>query len=504
MISMLAPHRLGSARLGLARSTRIGSPVRLQRLTMGRLHSFCQGPLSIVEASHPGVSLGSLPQERALFTALSAIAAAPMLSPMLLLSGHQASCFSPSYRQANSTPPVVSTDAELQEAVAPKDADDGADAADAADTTTPEAVPELTPEPTADPAPPLLHQPSALQFVWQFVDGALLLVGSLLTLASVVVGVMVPMKSGALLKAATRGALSRGAVLTVLALVNAQAVLKVLGSYCLVLAGQKLKRRLRQLLFSSVLAQDLGWVASSRPAALVAQLTTDTDEVSRSVSASIGMAITSTATVLGTLVQLALISPHLTALVLAIAPPAAALAAIASRHDRALRKQATAASTASSVGAGDAFTKLPTIQAYAQEEREAARYGAMLERESCLQRNHLIFHKAWTSGLQLITNASTAAGLAFAGTLAARGLVDPSMILSFSQLSMSLSSGVGQILFLVGDVAKISDAADRLSALHERSSAIPPGGATLDKDSLFLRGEVRPHTARVLFASECH
>ena len=349
------------------------------------------------------------------------------------------------------------------------------------------------PEPAAATPTPAADEPlpaTALQLIWTFVDKWLVLAGGLLTLASVVVAVMVPTRSAALLKAAKDGALSARAVLLVLLLVNVQAGLKVLGSYCLLLAGQKLKRKLRSLVYASVLGQDLGWVAASRPAALVAQIVQDTDEVARAVSGSLGMGISSAAGVVGSLVQLAWISPHLTAFVLAIAPPIALMASMASRHDRWLRRKATESSTAATVSAGEAFTKLPTIQAYAQEAREAARYGEMLAAESELQKNHLVFHKIWTSALQLLTNASTAVALALAGVLAGRGMVDPSMLLSFSQLSMSLSHGVGQFLFLAGDVAKVGDAAERLRAVVEREPAIPAGGASLDKASPFLRGEV--------------
>ena len=149
---------------------------------------------------------------------------------------------------------------------------------------------------------------STLRFVWRFVDGALVLWGCLFTLASVVVAVLIPTRSAALLKAAARGALTARGVLEVMALVNSQALLKVIGSYCLLRAGEKLRRQLRHLIFSSVLAQELEWVATSRPAALVAQLAQDTEDVAKTISSSLGTALHATATVVGSIVQLALIS----------------------------------------------------------------------------------------------------------------------------------------------------------------------------------------------------
>ena len=104
------------------------------------------------------------------------------------------------------------------------------------------------------------------------------------------------------------------------------------------------------------------------------QMASDTEELSRCTSASLAQAISSSATIVGALVQLTLISPQLTLLVVAIAPPIAAFAALASRTDRRLRRRYNEASSAGTISAGEAFSKLPTIQAYAQEEHELRRY----------------------------------------------------------------------------------------------------------------------------------
>ena len=46
--------------------------------------------------------------------------------------------------------------------------------------------------------------------------------------------------------------------------------------------------------------------------------------------------------------------------------------------------------------------------------------------------------QVWTAALQMLTNASTALALAYAGVLTARGALDPSFLVSFSQLSVSI------------------------------------------------------------------
>lgn len=66
--------------------------------------------------------------------------------------------------------------------------------------------------------------------------------------------------------------------------------------------------------------------------------------------------------------------------------------------DRAMRQKAAKASQHANASAGEAFAKLPTIQVYAQEERESERYLGLLNVEGALQRRHLLFHKVARGG----------------------------------------------------------------------------------------------------------
>ena len=286
---------------------------------------------------------------------------------------------------------------------------------------------------------------SALWYIWSLVDGGLLLLGCTLTLASVAMQVLVPIKSAALLKAATEGRLTVGAVLGVLAAANAQALLAVGGSALLLSAGDRLKRSLRESLFAAILAQELEWVNGQRPGALIATITSDTEEVGRAVSHVLGTVLASVASVSGSLASLTFMSPMLTGLVLSVAPPVAAIAALCARREGEMRKVSRAAGDAASAGASEVVEKLTIVQAFAQEEAEAKRYCSLLAHEGSLERRVLVFHKAWTTLLQLLTSSSMALALALAGSLAAAGNFDASLLLPFSQLAIR----IGQVATLI-------------------------------------------------------
>ena len=346
----------------------------------------------------------------------------------------------------------------------------------------------------------------ACRFIWALVDRKLLLLGCLLTVAGVAMQLVVPIRSAALLKAAQHGGLTLRAVLAVLGVANLKALLTVGGAACLASAGNRLKRRLRATLFSAILAQEVGWLHAQRPPALIASITADTDAVAHAVTNSISTALGSLAKVVGSLASLTLISPQLTAAVLCLAPPAAVFAAACARYEGGMRRRKDRASTDAVVGASEIVEKLPTVQVYAQERREEARYEALLSAHGALERALFVFHRAWTTVMQLVVQSATALSLALAGHLAHQGRFDPAMLLPFSQLAMNIGQGVGALTYLSGDAAKVREAVRRLKELAERRPSIAgDAGEAPSEDSPFFRGRMalrgvtfaypsRPHT----------
>ena len=254
--------------------------------------------------------------------------------------------------------------------------------------------------------------------------------GSCFTLAAVVAGIMVPVRPQRSARGHKRRAVS-GCVLAVLALVNAQAVLKVLGSYCLLLAGQRLKRKLRQLLFTSILARTSAgsrhrgqrpWWRSSRRIRTRCRARSrrrwgwQLPPPPRSSAPSCS-------------------SPS--------SPPSddvvrrraagGAFAALASRTTARCARRRQGASTASAVGAATRSPSCP--QSRPTRKRRTRRRGTHRCWNKSVLKHHLIFHKADLDSAA--DHEHDGGGTAFAGTLVARGLVGPRCS-SPSRISMSL------------------------------------------------------------------
>ena len=134
------------------------------------------------------------------------------------------------------------------------------------------------------------------------------------------------------------------------------------------------------------------------------------DAVGHAVTNSVSMGLGSLTKVLGSLVSLTLISPQLTCLVLLLAPPTAVFAASCARYESGMRQRKDKASEAAVVYAGESIEKLQTVQAYAQEARECSRYDGLLARHGALERTLFLFHRTWTTIMQLVVQTGTALG----------------------------------------------------------------------------------------------
>ena len=154
--------------------------------------------------------------------------------------------------------------------------------------------------------------------------------------------------------------------------------------------------------------------------------------------------------------------------------------------------------------AGEVFSQLLTVQAYAQEEGEQRRYSKLLGEADSKQQLVTIFHKAWTASFHLLTNSAMVLAACYAGTLASRGQLDPSSLVSFTQLSWRIGEAIGQLLFLTGEANNTVDAVGRLQAIIEREPRISPDrGATIARDSPFLRGEMQISNHEITPVSCC-
>ena len=371
------------------------------------------------------------------------------------------------------------------------DADDGtADADDGPDP--PRAIEERVSAESV--VTTLAERRNAWRFLLQMLDIGMISVGILLTLCSAALSVTVPARAAGLLRLASRGALTGGAVARVLGAALAHSLISVAASTCLIGAATRVAVRLQRRIFASLLEQELTFADAQHPGGVISAVTADVELVERAFYRQLESVLTAATAMLGGILQLLYASPHLTLFVLLAAPPIAALASVSAESERSMRAVHAASAAHSAQHATHIFGSVRVVQMCAQEAAETDRYGRLAQGEGVLQRRVLGFHKVWTSALQLSTTVCTALGAAAGGMLAARGLFEPEQLLTFVQLAGRVGVGMGALLHASADATRASEALRRLHALGTREAAIAAEvGTRLEPHSpawRFFQGEM--------------
>ncbi|OJU12507.1 MAG: ABC transporter [Caulobacterales bacterium 68-7] len=229
--------------------------------------------------------------------------------------------------------------------------------------------------------------------------------------------------------------------------------------------GERVVADLRIALYRHILGLDPAFFLKTRTGEVLSRLTTDVQIVENLLSTSISVALRNLLGLIGALVVMIVVSPHLTGLVLLLIPFVLAPIFIFGKKVRKL----TAISQdrfADAVGqAGETLDALETVQAFGREASGAARFGTAvnLAFETSLKR---------MTARALMTAAII--GLVFGGVVAVfwlgvhaglNGQMSWGALIQFAFLSVMAAGSVGALGETWGDVQKAAGAMERIGEL---------------------------------------
>ena len=164
-----------------------------------------------------------------------------------------------------------------------------------------------------------------------------------------------------------------GAVAGVLALATAMRF------YFVTSLGERVVADLRKAVYGHILTLDPAFFLKTRTGEVLSRLTTDVAIVENLLATSVSVALRNLITLIGALILLVFVSPHLTGLVLLTFPFVLAPLFVFGRR---VRRLTTAAQDrfADAVGsAGESLDALETVQAFGRASAAAARFGEAVE-----------------------------------------------------------------------------------------------------------------------------
>jgi ABC-type multidrug transport system fused ATPase/permease subunit len=260
-------------------------------------------------------------------------------------------------------------------------------------------------------------------------------------------------------------------------------------SYLVGWVGQRALQDLRLRLFEHLQSLSIGFYSRNRAGVIISRLTNDVEALDQLVSDGLATLFQSGLTLIGVLVILIVLDPHL-ALLTFIALPLLALGALAFRIASADAYRLTREKIAWITGyLQETLSGIRVVRAFGQEPRHIARFGELNEDNRAANMTTVNLNAAYFPAVELLSalvtveillaggfeaiNGHTSTGVVFAFIAALNNFFDP--IQQLSQLYTTYQSGMAaldKIFDLLDEQPELSDAPGAI--------ALPP-----------LKGDVR-------------
>lgn len=256
--------------------------------------------------------------------------------------------------------------------------------------------------------------------------------------------------------------------------VAVQGLLQFISYFSLTQATERVRARLSDMAFRSIIYQDKAFFDAHNSAELMQRLSSDVAEIRNVVKSSITMGVKSTTSIVGGMVSAFAKSPSLAIL---IALAIASAVSIGSAYARILRKLSRASKDANAkavIVANEATAAVSTVQAFVGEEREILKHSRHVAQS-------VTSAQAFGAALGLFKGISTAGVsgilvgvLVLGGRFVANGQMSVGDLSHFVVVASSIQSSLGNIAQLIGQLASGREAIDRVFRIIDSKPKINP------------------------------
>ena len=236
--------------------------------------------------------------------------------------------------------------------------------------------------------------------------------------------------------------------------------------------GERVVADLRKVAYSHILTLDPAFFLKTRTGEVLSRLTTDIAIVENLLATSVSMAVRNLLTLVGALVLLVFVSPHLTGLVLLIFPFVLAPLFLFGRQVRKLTMSAQDAFAQAVGAAGESLDALETVQAFGRERSAAEQFGAAVELAFRAQLRRITTRAVMTAAVIVLVFGGIV-GVFWLGVHAGlRGDITWGALFQFAFLSVMAAGAVGALGETWGDVQKAAGAMERVGELLDASPGV--------------------------------
>ena len=236
--------------------------------------------------------------------------------------------------------------------------------------------------------------------------------------------------------------------------------------------GERVVGNLRKDVFAHVLTLGPAWFEIKRSGDVMSRISADAQLIEQVIGSSASVALRNTLMCVGGIAMLVITNPKLALHVLAVVPLVVVPIVLFGRKVRALSREAQARIADMASEGGETLDAVRTVQAFAQEDRAAARFGQATERAFDASIRRIGRRATMTTLVIFIVFAAVGFLLWMGGQDVIAGRISAGDLSAFIFYAVLVATSGGAISETVGDLQRASGAAERLAELLDETPVI--------------------------------
>jgi len=238
------------------------------------------------------------------------------------------------------------------------------------------------------------------------------------------------------------------------------------------LASERFVQRLRKLVYSSIIQQEIAFFDTTRTGELVNRLSGDCSSVQGTITTNFAFGLRSLAQVVGGLCLLVHISWRLTLVMLAVTPAVSIGAVIYGKFMRRVGGKLTDLNAQCTVAAEEAISNIRVVKSFSREEYEQERYDLKIDDTYRQAMNVALGWAIYDGCMTVLCMSSIALVLWFGSNLVLRGRLTPGQLSSYIPYTIFTGLAFAGLSRVYGDLMKIAGTAKRIIKLIDRKPLI--------------------------------
>jgi ATP-binding cassette subfamily B protein len=236
--------------------------------------------------------------------------------------------------------------------------------------------------------------------------------------------------------------------------------------------GERVVGDLRRDLFAHVVRLGPAWFEVKRSGDVMSRISADAQLIEQVIGSSASVALRNTLMCLGGVVMLVVTNPKLALWTLAVVPLTVVPIIVFGRQVKALSREAQARMGEMVSEGAETLDGVRTVQAFAQEDRAALRFGEATERSFVAATRRVSRRAIMTTLVIFIVFSAVGFLLWMGGHDVLTGRISAGDLSAFVFYAVLVASSGGAISETIGDLQRASGAAERLAELRAEPPSI--------------------------------